>query len=123
MGLTLGAFAVWESGTPLTELGRDQGVFPLPLSQLGTVGRTPAIFDLNFRATYDLTHIVRTSWTPRVFLDVFHLGSARAAVELDQNHYLGSDADGSQTNHNSNYLTPTRYFPSMSARLGFQVGF
>jgi hypothetical protein len=123
MGLTLGAFAVWESGTPLTEFGRDENFFPIPLSQLGTVGRTPAVLDLNFRATYDLERVVGTSWAPRIFLDVFHLGSTRAAVEFDQNHYLGSDADGNQILPNSSYLSPTRYFPSMSARLGFEFGF
>jgi hypothetical protein len=123
MGLTLGAFILWESGTPLTEYGRDLGLFPLPLSPLGTAGRTPAIFDLNTRVSFNLANIFRGAWAPRIFLDVYHIGSTRKALELDQNHYLGTDPDGNQSNHNPNYLMPTRHMPSISARLGFEVGF
>jgi hypothetical protein len=123
MGLTVGVFALWESGTPLTEYGRDQGLLPLPLSPLGTIGRTPAIFDLNTRVSYNLANIFGGAWALKIFLDVFHIGSAREALELDQNHYLGTDPDGFQSNHNPNYLMPTRYMSSMSARVGFEVGF
>src|SRR4030095_14736855 len=53
-GLTAGTSLVWESGTPLSEYG---GIFVGPpywsfLQPRGSVGRTPAIWDLNFRYTY-----------------------------------------------------------------------
>jgi len=123
-GLTLGTFILWESGTPLSEWGSRWPAFmPVLIRQLGSAGRTPAIFDLNFRFTYELSKVMKTGWAPKVFLDLYHIGSQRTALDNDQLHYFGADEDGNQTTPNPNYLVATRYFPPMSARLGFEVGF
>jgi len=125
MGLTIGTFAVWESGTPLSEWGGTT-IGP-PYYRLvrarGSVGRTAPIFDLNFRITYDLVKVLKTGWRPKIFLDVFHIGSQRTPVEFDELHYLNLDIDGTEKDLNPTYGLVTRYFPPMSARLGFEVGF
>jgi hypothetical protein len=122
-GLTAGSVVTWASGTPLSELGALQNwpaqhVFLRPR---GTVGRTPALFDLNLRLAYEPAAIQGTR--PTVMLDLFHVLSARRAVTFDQIHYLDADAAGNQVSPNPNYLKPTRYQPPMSARLGLEVSF
>jgi NAD(P)-dependent dehydrogenase (short-subunit alcohol dehydrogenase family) len=52
--LAAGAFFTWQSGTPLTEFGSGPLTFPRFLSPRGSVGRTPAITDLNLRLAYDV---------------------------------------------------------------------
>jgi hypothetical protein len=121
-GLMVGSVLTWATGTPLSELGAIQNwpaqhVF---LSPRGTVGRTPALFDLNLRLGY-APAIERTR--PTVMLDLFHILSARQPVTFDQIHYLDADAAGNQSTPNPNYLKPTRYQPPMSVRLGLDLSF
>jgi hypothetical protein len=123
-GLTVGTFLVWESGTPLSELG---ATF-LPahfafLSPRGTIGRIPPIRDLNLRLAYEFPRGFGASVRPRVILDLLHVASGRRAVTVDQIHYSALDAQGNQTAPNPNYLKPTRYQPPMSVRLGTEVEF
>jgi carboxypeptidase family protein/TonB-dependent receptor-like protein len=123
-GLTAGVVITWASGTPLSELGAMPNGLPAQhvfLRPRGTVGRTPALLDLNVRLSYvpAATHSTR----PTVRLDLFHVLSARQPVTFDQIHYLAADAAGNQSAPNPNYLKPTRYQPPMSARLGLEVSF
>ncbi len=125
-GLTIGTSVIWQSGTPLSELGGSLfgSLWNSFLGQRGTAGRTPAIFDLNFRATYDLVRIIRTSFRPMIFLDIFHLTSSRTPVAFEQVHYFGVDpVSGEQIYANPLYGRPTLFFPPMSARLGFEIRF
>jgi hypothetical protein len=125
---TAGASFVWQSGTPLSEFsvvepgGSPQGF----LRQRGSIGRTPAIWDLDLRFQYELlTRNLRHGGggTPKIIVDVFHVASPRKAVDFDQIRYLGMDAEGNATNANPNYLRATRYQPPMAVRLGVEVGF
>lgn len=94
------------------------------IRQRGTAGRTPSIFDVNFRVTYDLSGIMRTRFKPRLVLDIFHLTSRRTPVAFDQVHFSGLDPDtGEQAYPNPMYGHATGFFPPISARLGFEVGF
>lgn len=124
-GLTAGTSLVWESGTPLSEYG---GIFAGPPwwsfpQRRGTAGRTPAIWDLNFRFTYLVPVLAQSRAEPQVLLDLFHVGNPRRAVGLDQVHYTGIDEMGNQAGANVNFGKVTRYQPPMSARLGLVVGF
>lgn len=123
--LTVGAFAAWQSGTPLSELGGTSLGLPYSsfLRARGSAGRTPAIWDLNLRLSYDLGDLLGTTLSPRVLLDVFHVGNPREAVTLDQVHYGALDANGNQTALNPNYGKAKLYQPPMSVRLGMQVDF
>ena len=125
-GLVLGTSIIWQSGTPLSELGGSSfgGMWNNFIGQRGSVGRTPALFDLNFRVTYDLSRIMNSSWKPKIVLDLFHLTSTQRPVAFDQVHYFGIDLDsGEQINPNPMYGQVTGFFPPMSARLGFEIGF
>jgi hypothetical protein len=124
-GLTAGTSLVWESGTPLSEYG---GIFVGPpywsfLQPRGSVGRTPAIWDLNFRYTYLIPVRPYSRAEPQLVLDLFHVGSPRRAVTVDQVHYTRTDDAGGQTGANPNYGKVTQYQPPMSARLGLVFGF
>ncbi|HEY7637798.1 MAG TPA: TonB-dependent receptor plug domain-containing protein, partial [Gemmatimonadales bacterium] len=123
-GLTVGAFFMWQSGTPLNELG---ATF-LPahfafLRQRGTVGRTPSLRDLNLRLIYEVPGRLGSSVRPRVILDLLHVASAREPVTVDQVHFSALDAQGNQSAPNPNYLRPSRYQPPMIVRLGTTFGF
>jgi len=116
---------IWQSGTPLNEFGgfnRDPFVSTF-LRPRGTAGRTPAIWDLNFRLTYDPKRWFTSSVRPKAILDIFHLFSQRKPVNIDQQHYFGQDENGNQIALNPNYLRPLLYQPPMTVRLGLEVGF
>jgi hypothetical protein len=128
MGLNLGTFVTWQSGTPLNELGAvgqpaDSLGFHGFVQPRGTVGRTPSIFDLNLRLTYDLVLGAASKQNARFFLDVFHLISDREPVNFDQVHYRNLDDEGNQTNPNPLYGAPTRYHLPTAVRLCLQFGF
>ena len=124
-GLGAGAFAVWQSGTPLNRFG---GLYPVQpwtilLVPRGSAGRTPSILDLNLRFTYALSGILPKAADARVVLDVFHVGSRRTPVNYEQVEFFNRDPLGNQFNPNPNYGLPSRFFPPMSLRLGLEVGF
>jgi hypothetical protein len=121
--LTLGAFATWQSGTPLNELGAIHQLPPFDvfLRPRGTAGRAPNLWELNFRGTYTLP--IRGGITSRLILDVFNVGSPRGAVSFDQVHFQEVDQNGEQIVPNPNYLRPTRYQPPMSVRFGLIADF
>jgi hypothetical protein len=129
-------FFTWQSGTPVNEFGSaGRASFfglanPVFLVPRGSVGRTPAIWDLNLRLTYE----ARSGRTPRwrVVLDLLHLGNPRAAVRLDEQRFLALDPPdgllsdpptGTQTSENPNYLQPVAFQPPMTARLGIEISF
>jgi len=123
-GVTLGAVAYWESGTPLNELGASQQPnYAVFLVQRGTAGRTPSIWDLNLRVTYAPTQLAKSWARPTLTLDIFHLGSQRTVVDYNQQHYLTADATGNQSNPNPRYLDATEWQPPMALRLGAEVKF
>jgi len=124
-GLTSGATFIWQSGTPLSVLaGSSRGtpwfVFP---QERGSAGRTPDIWDLNLRFTYEFTHYWNAKVRPRLVMDVFHLGSQRDAVMIDQTRNFNQDADGNPIDFNPTYGLATRYQPPTSVRLGMEVDF
>jgi hypothetical protein len=124
-GATVGAVALWESGTPLNDFGASRFGWPVVsfLRQRGTAGRTPTIWDLNLRVGYEPRFAAAWRWRPRLTVDVFHVASRRQAVNYDQVHYFAVDAEGNQTTPNPTYGLPTRYQPPMAVRLGVEVSF
>jgi hypothetical protein len=116
--LSLGVSASWQSGTPLNEFGAMAGLpaSDVFLSPRGSVGRTPSLWDLNLRGIYALP-IAPAGTGSRLILDIFHIGSPRRAVSVDQVHYRDVDENGTQILPNPNYLKPTRFQPPMSVRL------
>jgi hypothetical protein len=117
--LAAGLSFVAQSGTPLSEyLYTDQGV--MFLSPRGSAGRTPSVWDLSARVTYELPF--SELWCPRLILDVFHIASQRKPVDLDQaRRYV--DANGIIQWVNPTYGQAFRYQPPMSVRLGMEMRF
>ncbi|MGB8316942.1 MAG: hypothetical protein WCE54_02375, partial [Ignavibacteriaceae bacterium] len=89
------------------------------LQTRGTVGRTPSIWDLNFRFMYDFSKLVQVGSSARLILDVLHFASQRKALDYDQYHYY----DYEQNYANPNYMVPVQFQPPMSVRLGMEVDF
>ncbi len=117
--LSAGISFIAESGTPLSEyMYTDQGV--MFLSPRGSAGRTPAIWDLSARFTYELPFVAL--WRARLILDVFHIASRRKPVDVDQ-AYGYVDVNGVTQWINPTYGQAFRYQPPMSARLGLEMGF
>ncbi len=119
-GLTAGIYFIAQSGTPFSEYA-STGFGIKFLSQRGSAGRTPAIWDLNARITYNLEFL--SSLNSKLILDFFHIASQHKPVDIDQRRYNGIDANGSLINPNPNYGKAFRYQPSLSMRLGIEVNF
>lgn len=125
-GLTVGSTFIWESGTPLSEYGMNSANIlarPIFLQDRGTVGRTPSVWDLNVRLTYDLRAKISTVAHPKLILDIFHIGNPRIPVDFDQVHYSSVDQNGNQATPNPYYMKTTQYEPPMTVRLGLEVNF
>ena len=118
-GFTTGISFIAQSGTPLSEIAsgvnNNEGI--KFLEPRGSLGRTPAIWDLNARLTYNINFI--SDWHSKLILDIFHIGSPQKAVDFDQVRFKNLD----ETDPNANYGRITSYQPSMSVRLGMEVSF
>jgi hypothetical protein len=122
---TIGFSGYWTSGTPLSELGsspRSSNYMPIFLAPRASVGRSPSIWDANLRLVYDLGGTLKTTYRPRLILDVLHLFSQKKAVSYDEMQYLFADESGNQIKPNPRY-GPIGFQPPMSARLGMEVNF
>jgi len=122
-GLNLGASFLWESGTPLDELGGSVygPDWPMFIQPRGSAGRLPSIWDLDLRLAYDLTVWQSSGIRPRVILDFFHIGNQRTVVEQDQFHYWNVDSQGNHIDPNPTYGQPMWFMPARSMRLGLEV--
>ena len=124
--LSIGAFFSAMSGTPLNELGATWFVYrPMFLVERGSAGRTPTLWDLNLRVTYNLQRLFRAASAPEVRLiaDLQHVGSPRKAVDYDQQRFWSVDGDGSQGTPNLGFGQTIAYQEPMSLRLGLQISF
>jgi hypothetical protein len=124
-GLNVGATFLWMSGTPLTELGATYFGPPLYsyLTKRGSNGRTPGVYDLNLRLTYDLDKLLQWGGQKRIIFDLLHVGNPRKAVWLDQIRFNALNENGAPTAENPNYLQPLAFQPPMTLRVGLEVGF
>jgi hypothetical protein len=122
-GFTPALSFTWQTGTPLSEFGVANPFFGTPfpafLQERGAAARTPTIWDLNLRLTYEPPLRVAS----RITLDILHLGSPRRAVDLEQTRFLGIDASGNQVNPNPTFGSVLAYQPPVKVRLGLEVGF
>ena len=116
-GLTTGISFIAESGTPKSEYGGTEGF----ISQRGTDGRTPSLWDLNARFTYDILNCI-SDYHSRIILDLFHIASNQLVISYDQYHY-GTFENGIGSNLNPYYGLATKHQPSMSVRLGMEISF
>lgn len=137
VGLDVGVFFTWQSGTPLSELGSTGFLYrPLFLSERGSAGRTPALWDLNLRFAYDLPAIGGVGG--QLVADVLHIGNPRQVVNVDQTRYRGIDPAlgplaaftepyevlaANQVAPNSRFGAPLRHQPPMAVRLGLRLTF
>ena len=118
LGFAAGTSFVWQSGTPLSVTeGTAAGGWMNYAQERGTAGRTPSIWDLNFRFMCSLGRVANTTVRPRLIVDVLHVGSEREAVNYDQ----VKSYDGSTPN--PTFGLPTRYQSPTAVRLGFEVDF
>jgi hypothetical protein len=123
-GVTLGAVAIWESGTPLNEFGASQTLnYAVFLVPRGSAGRTPSIWDMNLRVAYALPQLAKSWVRPTLTLDIFHLFSARTTVNYNQQHYFTADAAGNQSDPNPRYHRASEWQPPMAVRVGAEVQF
>ena len=124
-GLSVGASFIYQSGTPKNEYGASwlSAEHLILLKPRGTIGRTPSLWDLNLRLTYSLKKLIRSSFQPKLIIDVFHLFSQRKALSYDQLHYMALDNVGNQIGLNPNYDQANLYQPPTTIRLGIEIDF
>jgi hypothetical protein len=125
-GLNAGFTFVWETGTPLSVYGGPlpiDAAAPLLIGQRGTAGRTPSLWDANFRFVYDVGKLLSLPLQARFIGDVFHFASEKNPVVMDEVKYFSLDENGNQADPNPNYGKPKVYQSPMSVRLGMEVNF
>jgi len=83
----------------------------------GSVGRTPALWDLALRLAYELP--LRRGLRGRLVPDVLHVGNPRRATTVDETLYTTPD----QTSPNPQYKQPLAYQAPMAARVGLEITF
>ena len=117
-----GATLLWASGTPLGELGATPFGAPYYqfLSPRGSLGRSPAIYDLDLRLAHDVRWSKVWGGTPRLLLDVYHVGNPRRPLVVDQVHYRGVEG-GQQIAPNPNYGKPLLSQSGVAYRFGCEV--
>lgn len=120
-----GATLTWATGTPISELGST--LLPPPFYQFlqprGSLGRTPDLYDLSLRGVFEPEMRWMAGWRPRVIADVYHVGSQRRVVVVDELHYLSESPGGVQQEPNPNYGRPLVLQPAAAYRLGLEVSF
>ena len=124
-GLSAGTSFFISSGKPLSlkgghSVGPPRSTF---LEPRGTNGRTPTLWDLNLRLTYELNKLFGFNKRIRLIADILHVASDKTAVEYDEVKYFNVDEEGNQVDANPNYGQPIRFQPPMSLRLGLEVDF
>ena len=123
-GLLVGTSFFWMSGTPLNEYGTmNPPGYHSFLQPRGEAGRTPSIWDLNFRIAYTLPPNISAGTVSRLIVDLMHVGSPRKGVEFDEKHYWGVEDDGSPKWPNPRYGEEISYQPQLTVRLGMEVTF
>lgn len=119
-GLTAGIVFQWMSGTPLNEFGIDSTYYLSTfLRPRGTAGRTPSIWDLNFRFIYDVSKLFPIGLSSKLIMDLLHVASQRTELDYEQYHYN----DYEQQDPNPYYMVPIQFQPPMSLRLGMEINF
>lgn len=124
-GLTTGLSFVWQSGTPLSEFGGSEAGFPFLsfIGKRGTAGRTPSLWHLNLRMTYDMNGWLKFGSGQRLILDILNVGSPQQPVRFEQIHYFSLDDQGQQTDINPLFGQATAFQPPMTIRVGLEAGF
>lgn len=124
-GLSVGTSFFISSGKPISLRGGHSYGPPYYrfLEQRGTNGRTPTVWDLNLRFSYELNKLLSLTKRIQLIADILHVASDKAAVEYDEFKYFNIDEAGNQIDPNPNYGQPIRFQPPMSLRLGLEVDF
>lgn len=138
-GFAASTFFTWQTGTPLSEYGQGPLSRPIFLSERGSAGRTPDIWDLNVRFAYDIGRHVTVFREGRLHFDILHVASRRSVVNSNQVRFLTLDPAigpppvqfgathqelaANQINPNQNFGAPVAHQPPMTVRLGFDVVF
>ena len=114
-GLEGGASLTAESGSPINEFGTSETGYTTFLVPRGSVGRTPALWDLALRLAYPLS--LGRGPRGRVVLDLLHVGNPRRATTVDETLYPTPD----QAVVNPQYKQPLTYQAPMAVRLGVEM--
>lgn len=123
-GVSIGTSIILQSGTPLNSYSAlvNDGSNIRFLAKRGSQGRTPTIWDLNFRINYNLGLFNHFFENFRIVLDILHLFSKREAVLLQQHKYLFDNGKGYKL-ENPTYLAPELNQSPTTIKLGFEINY
>jgi hypothetical protein len=119
-GVTTGMLITAHSGSPMNAIGFSPAGIAVFTEPRGSAGRTPWLWDANFRVAKELGSAERGR--SRVLLDLLHAGNPQRPVRLIEAKYeyqIGNDPPAL----NPNYRRPLTYQAPMMARLGVEATF
>ena len=119
-GLTAGTFASLQSGTPESRYIAYFGNEIALLSPRGSEGRSPALWDLNFRFQYPIRVPSKLGWSANLIADFLHVGNPQEVGLYNQTE--AGDAGGGPV-PNPTYGEPIAFQEPFTVRLGLAVGF
>ncbi len=120
--LNLAVTGYYASGTPLSQVGwyDNYGGPELFLAPRGTIGRSPAVYEMNAQLDYALMF---NPVTIHILADLFNILNKQQTTQVDQ-VYAFSQADNSLPEAtNAQYLSPTAFQQARTLRLGVRVSF
>jgi len=118
--LSIGFFAYFQTGTPLTRYGFSDGYgrYEYFLTERGAEGRVPSSYEADLHLAYP---IPAGPVTVNLLLDVFDLLNAQRPLLLDERWDFQQADNTSPTPTNPGYLKPILRTPPTSVRLGVRV--
>ncbi len=124
LDLHVGTSFILQTGTPLNSYSSvpNDGSNIVFLAKRGSQGRTPVIWDLNFRLSYDFGSYTKIFDRFNLILDILHLFSQREAVLLQQHKYL-LDMGGGNLLANPTYLDPEVNQSPTTIKLGIEINY
>jgi hypothetical protein len=123
LGISIGAAITWASGTPINIFAAGPGsipVFRTFVVQRGSAGRTPSLWNVDLRLSYDRS--IARHVDARLVLDLFNIGNPQHTTQVEELRFLTNNG-GVFSDENASYGTPISYQSPMMARLGVELGF
>lgn len=117
-GLNVGTYFTAQSGTPLSRYETVDIAFRQAfLSQRGSEGRTPSIWDLSTRLSYPVALGPAGGWKMNLTADFLHIGNPQKTVLFDQTQTLEGGI------RNPTFEKALAFQDPFTVRLGLAVGF
>ncbi len=121
-GLSVGVSAYWQSGTPVSRYGYNDGYgrYEYFLLPRGSEGRTPSTYEADLHLGYP---VALGPVKVNLLVDVFNILNAQRPLLLDERWGFTEADNDSPTPVNPGYLQPVLRTPPTTVRFGLRISY